>query len=145
MPTGGAASGGTMKPVCDRHNPYQAASPLSPGKPDKGEAQEPVAWRAWAKPVPGKRWPSDQWVYWDEEEPTTIQDDPEFSQFQALFTSPQSASPSAQEAGWVMVPRGLVELCDDLTARIWVHDAAREGLKKYLAQIAAAPGSHDEP
>lgn len=161
----------------------KSASPLP-----KAETQ-PVAWRAWSKPVPGRKWPSDQWVYWDEE-PTTIQDDPEFSQFQALYAhpAPEAATidveaaareivvalnmegisfeglsawagalyeqniaaiirkhSSEREQGWVRVPKGLVELCDDLTARVWVHDAAREGLKKYLAQIAAAPDSAGDP
>lgn len=72
---------------CDGKWKSHNASPLP-----KAETQ-PVAWRAWSKPVPGRKWPSDQWVYWDEE-PTTIQDDPEFSQFQALYTHP-SPQPEA--------------------------------------------------
>lgn len=54
------------------------------------EPAKPVAWRAWANPVAGKRWPSDQWVYWDEE-PTTIKDDPEYGPVQPLYSQ---ASPS---------------------------------------------------
>lgn len=64
---------------------FDAGFKAHPDKP----GQQAVAWRAWAKAVPGRKWPADQWVYWDEEEPTTIQDDPEYSQFQALYASPQ--------------------------------------------------------
>lgn len=70
--------------------------------PVASQMGEPVAWRAWAKAIPGRKWPADQWVYWDEEEPTTIQDDPEFEKFQALYAAPAAgmdADSAADEIG----------------------------------------------
>lgn len=111
--------------------------------------REPVAWRAWqtADPTGKRKWPSDQWVYWDEE-PTTIQDDPEFSQFQALYSSP---TPSHTEAEAPEESQRILDEIGELLGHCdiededgnhecrWCHDYVEAGSKEGFRHDCTCP------